>query len=168
MYRLGRQVSSQDSCTTSSTLHIRFSSYLLYLSVFFSFIIISHSLVDYKISPTGNYWYRFSLQDNVPWRQNSQITTLVLIIYIYIYLQHMHSNSQTQFNVFFFLYRDTAGQEKFRSLIPSYIRDSSVAIIVYDISGKKLTSFFLKIQQKRDNWKWNSWSHINVFRPIIK
>ncbi|KMZ69240.1 Ras-related protein RABH1d [Zostera marina] len=32
---------------------------------------------------------------------------------------------------------DTAGQEKFRSLIPSYIRDSSVAIIVYDISDRK-------------------------------
>ncbi len=28
---------------------------------------------------------------------------------------------------------DTAGQERFHSLIPSYIRDSNVAIIVYDI-----------------------------------
>jgi Ras-related protein Rab-6A len=34
---------------------------------------------------------------------------------------------------------DTAGQEKFRALIPVYIRDSSVAIIVYDITNK--TSF---------------------------
>jgi GTPase SAR1 family protein len=32
--------------------------------------------------------------------------------------------------------RDTAGQERFRSLIPSYIRDSSVAVIVYDVTGK--------------------------------
>lgn len=32
--------------------------------------------------------------------------------------------------------RDTAGQERFRSLIPSYIRDSSVAVIVYDVSSK--------------------------------
>jgi len=30
---------------------------------------------------------------------------------------------------------DTVGQEQFRSLIPSYIRDSAVAIIVYDISN---------------------------------
>lgn len=30
---------------------------------------------------------------------------------------------------------DTAGQERYRSLIPSYIRDSSVAIIVYDITS---------------------------------
>jgi Ras-related protein Rab-6A len=36
---------------------------------------------------------------------------------------------------------DTAGQvgvvnkERFRSLIPSYIRDSSVAIVVYDITS---------------------------------
>ncbi|CAN8328588.1 unnamed protein product [Cochlearia groenlandica] len=32
--------------------------------------------------------------------------------------------------------RDTAGQERFRSLIPSYIRDSSVAIVVYDVSNR--------------------------------
>ena len=31
--------------------------------------------------------------------------------------------------------RDTAGQERFRSLIPSYIRDSSVAVVVYDITS---------------------------------
>lgn len=31
---------------------------------------------------------------------------------------------------------DTAGQERFRALIPSYIRDSSVAIVVYDITNR--------------------------------
>ena len=36
--------------------------------------------------------------------------------------------------------RDTAGQERFRSLIPSYIRDSSVAVIVYDVTGKLTVS----------------------------
>lgn len=35
-------------------------------------------------------------------------------------------------------YRDTAGQERFRSLIPSYIRDSSVAIVVYDVASEPL------------------------------
>jgi len=35
---------------------------------------------------------------------------------------------------------DTAGQERFQSLIPGYIRDSSVAVIVYDITQS--TSFF--------------------------
>lgn len=34
---------------------------------------------------------------------------------------------------------DSAGQERFRSLIPSYIRDSSVAVVVYDVSSR--TSF---------------------------
>ncbi|MBA0795384.1 hypothetical protein Gohar_006249, partial [Gossypium harknessii] len=34
-------------------------------------------------------------------------------------------------------YRDTAGQERFRSLIPSYIRDSSVAVIVYDVASRQ-------------------------------
>ena len=33
------------------------------------------------------------------------------------------------------LRRDTAGQERFRSLIPSYIRDSSVAVVVYDVTS---------------------------------
>ncbi len=31
---------------------------------------------------------------------------------------------------------DSAGQERFRSLIPSYIRDSSVAVVVYDITSR--------------------------------
>ena len=30
---------------------------------------------------------------------------------------------------------DTAGQERFRSLIPNYIRDSSVAVIVFDVTN---------------------------------
>merc|ERR1712200_249495 len=30
---------------------------------------------------------------------------------------------------------DTADQERFRSLIPSYIRDSTVAVVVYDITN---------------------------------
>ncbi|MBA0805112.1 hypothetical protein Gohar_004653 [Gossypium harknessii] len=37
--------------------------------------------------------------------------------------------------IFDLYYRDTAGQERFRSLIPSYIRDSSVAVIVYDVAS---------------------------------
>jgi Ras-related protein Rab-6A len=32
-------------------------------------------------------------------------------------------------------------KERFRSLIPSYIRDSSVAVIVYDISSKVFSLF---------------------------
>ena len=32
---------------------------------------------------------------------------------------------------------DSAGQEKFRSLIPNYIRGSSLVFIVYDISNRK-------------------------------
>lgn len=32
---------------------------------------------------------------------------------------------------------DTAGQERFRSLIPNYIRDSSVAIVVFDVTNRQ-------------------------------
>jgi Ras-related protein Rab-6A len=31
---------------------------------------------------------------------------------------------------------DTAGQERFRALIPNYIRDTAVAVIVYDITSR--------------------------------
>ena len=31
---------------------------------------------------------------------------------------------------------DTAGQEKFRTLIPMYIRDANIIIVVYDITNK--------------------------------
>ena len=31
---------------------------------------------------------------------------------------------------------DSAGQEKFRSLIPNYIRGSSLIFLIYDISNK--------------------------------
>ena len=30
---------------------------------------------------------------------------------------------------------DTAGQERFRSLIPNYLRDTQVALLVFDLSG---------------------------------
>ena len=33
-------------------------------------------------------------------------------------------------------YKLTHSQERFRSLIPSYIRDSSVAVVVYDVTSK--------------------------------
>ncbi len=35
---------------------------------------------------------------------------------------------------------DTAGQERFHSLIPSYIKDSSAAVIVFDITSTYLAS----------------------------
>jgi len=43
------------------------------------------------------------------------------------------------------LHRDTAGQERFRSLIPSYIRDSSVAVIVYDVASEFYMFFYIFI-----------------------
>jgi Ras-related protein Rab-6A len=38
-------------------------------------------------------------------------------------------------NIRLLLY-DTAGQEKFKSLIPMYIRDANIILVVYDISNK--------------------------------
>ena len=32
---------------------------------------------------------------------------------------------------------DTAGQERFRTLIPAYIRDSSVAVVVFDVTEEE-------------------------------
>jgi len=48
---------------------------------------------------------------------------------------------------------DTAGQERFRSLIPKYIRDSSVAVIVYDVanstSSKSMSKWIEDIKNQR-------------------
>lgn len=38
------------------------------------------------------------------------------------------------------------GQERFRSLIPSYIRDSTVAVVVYDITSMCKTKNFKWVQ----------------------
>ena len=43
-----------------------------------------------------------------------------------------NENSQIQLQIW-----DTAGQEKFRSLVPAYIRPSTVAILVYDITCRQ-------------------------------
>ena len=32
---------------------------------------------------------------------------------------------------------DTAGQEKFKSLIPSYIKDSQAIVVVYDVTSRE-------------------------------
>ena len=52
---------------------------------------------------------------------------------------------------------DTAGQEKFHSLIPSYIRNSTVAILVYDITQR---STFEDLQ------KWHQMV-INTSNPAL-
>lgn len=48
-------------------------------------------------------------------------------------------------NNFFLFIQDTAGQERFRTLIPSYYRDASGAILVYDTTS--MASF-----QKLESW----------------
>ncbi|CAH1450832.1 unnamed protein product [Lactuca virosa] len=44
---------------------------------------------------------------------------------------------------------DTAGKDRFRRLIPSYIRDSSVAVITYDVSSANIQSYLMKINPLR-------------------
>jgi GTPase SAR1 family protein len=90
----------------------------------------------------GNYRNWFSFQNYVLRGSNCTITIMVKI-----YLRY------NCIRMFDFI-RDTAGQERFRliddifirnfiyffsfcrSLIPSYIRDSTVAVVVYDITSK--------------------------------
>ncbi|CAI0446033.1 unnamed protein product [Linum tenue] len=51
-------------------------------------------------------------------------------------LENLDGDSQFSRYSSLMIRRDTAGQERFRSLIPSYIRDSSVAVIVYDVASR--------------------------------
>lgn len=53
---------------------------------------------------------------------------------------HFENHNKTiKFEVFIYLNEvwDTAGQEKYRSLIKIFYKDASVAILVYDITRKK-------------------------------
>ena len=45
---------------------------------------------------------------------------------------------------------DTAGQERFKALIPNYIRDTSVAVIVYDVTNR---NSFKSVQKWIDDVK---------------
>ncbi len=47
---------------------------------------------------------------------------------------HSKNVSIDNINVRLLLY-DTAGQEKFKSLIPMYIRDANIIVVVYDITS---------------------------------
>jgi Ras-related protein Rab-18 len=38
---------------------------------------------------------------------------------------------------FFIFFKDTAGQERFRTLTPSYYRGAQGAILVYDVSSRE-------------------------------
>jgi Ras-related protein Rab-6A len=48
---------------------------------------------------------------------------------------------------------DTAGQEKFKSLIPSYIKDCQIAVLVYDITNRKsfedISTWYESIRNER-------------------
>lgn len=50
---------------------------------------------------------------------------------------------------------DTAGQERFHSLVPSYIRDSAIAVIVYDVSSTstfdEAKEWYTKVVKERGN-----------------
>lgn len=62
------------------------------------------------------------------------------------------------------LCRDTAGQERFRSLIPSYIRDSSVAIVVYDITSQLINTHTLITH--RINESTHPYSSAHLLPPL--
>jgi Ras-related protein Rab-6A len=52
-------------------------------------------------------------------------------------LDFQHKNYEINGNTIKLYLYDTAGQEKFKSLIPMYIRDANIILIVYDISVKE-------------------------------
>lgn len=77
--------------------------------------------------PTGNDRHRFLIKNHVFRGSNCTATTLGCK------LNNNYFNIGMLNKKFLF---QTAGQERFRSLIPSYIRDSTVAVVVYDITSK--------------------------------
>ncbi len=52
---------------------------------------------------------------------------------------------------------DTAGQEKFRSLIPMYIRDANIIIVVYDITSTNILYNFYYLLDKESFNRTINW-----------
>lgn len=50
-------------------------------------------------------------------------------------IDFLSKNVQYKNHMYRLLLWDTAGQEKFRSLIPAYLRDADCAVLVYDITN---------------------------------
>jgi GTPase SAR1 family protein len=67
-----------------------------------------------------------NINDNNHFIRNQKSFAILFCIFDHFQMLHFKKISQ----------QDTAGQERFRSLIPSYIRDSTVAVVVYDITSK--------------------------------
>jgi Ras-related protein Rab-6A len=52
-------------------------------------------------------------------------------------IDFMSKNVHYNGHLYRLLLWDTAGQEKFRSLIPAYLRDAHCAVFVYDVAERK-------------------------------
>ena len=59
---------------------------------------------------------------------------------------------------------DTAGQEKFRSLIPMYIRDANIIILVYDITSSYYSNKFLD----KESFKHITTQWLDQIKDIIR
>ncbi len=114
-----------NSCTFSH------SKILIYLIYFIGLCMI-HSTPLIKPPSASTFYQKLCTSKIVPCGYNFGIQVNLFSI-LFIRLRLM------------FLISLAAGQERFRSLIPSYIRDSSVAVIVYDITSKHLLKNFFRL-----------------------
>ena len=88
----------------------------------------------------GNNWDRLPVEDSVFRGSHHSAPIMVgraAIRPLLAYYSSARLSATVSFAPLLLLIRDTAGQERFRSLIPSYIRDSSVAVVVYDVSSER-------------------------------
>ena len=61
---------------------------------------------------------------------------------------------------------DTAGQEKFRSLIPMYTREANIIILVYDISRKESFTHIPNWINELNNVNFDNIIFVLVFNKI--
>lgn len=61
---------------------------------------------------------------------------------------------------------DTAGQEKFRSLIPMYIRDANIIILVYDITSNWYS--FYNFHSDKDSFKHATTGWLEQIKDLKK
>ena len=71
---------------------------------------------------------------------------------------------------FYYFFKDTAGQERFRTLTPSYYRGAQGAILVYDVSSREtFTKLDVWLNELESMYciKLNEFILLNISNPFL-
>ncbi len=95
----------------------------------------------------------------------NQVQQINHLIFIYNYGNYLNKKNRILFirNILFILYRDTAGQERFRSLTAAFFRDAIGFLLVFDLTNE---SSFINVRNWIGEIQTNAYSE-NVCMILI-